>query len=349
MKGKKPILITLAVFASILLLVVATALIMHGRGAATFQNEDAPYPYRWTEKKNGTVLLVLDNAETENWTAESTGDDVVTVSPAGNSGRGTAFLISPTGEGRTELIFTLCRGEDLLAKTVLEAETLEKNGKRGVTVTHHSERTLQSVMNGGEETEHPFTVSSDGYGGVVIHITDSEISAQEEDQASAVPAGDLTNVGQPESQAENGSAEEQLDAAEKNTNATEEQPDTGYEGLETGGEIPDAELPYPEPERWTAESSDSLIVNVRTLQTTEGGIDVFLSPNINGSTEVTVASEQANFAYVFTVVSENGSLRLTDSKWTEYEQQPLMADDAMNALLAEIRNTMAGMETESTP
>ena len=90
-------------------------------------------------------------------------------------------------------------------------------------------------------------------------------------------------------------------------------------------------------------------MNVRTLQTTEGGIDVFLSPNINGSTEVTVASEQANFAYVFTVVSENGSLRLTDSKWTEYEQQPLMADDAMNALLAEIRNTMAGMETESTP
>ena len=111
----------------------------------------------------------------------------------------------------------------------------------------------------------------------------------------------------------------------------------------------DAELLYPEPERWTAESSDSLIASVRMLQAVEGGIDVFLSSNINGSAEITVASEKANFAYVFTIVSENGSLRLTESQWSDYEQRATKAEDVMNELLTGITDTMGGLETERTP
>jgi len=58
MNNKKPLLITLAAFFAILLLIIMTALLLRGRGGQRV--DDAPYPYQWTERSDGSVRLTLD-------------------------------------------------------------------------------------------------------------------------------------------------------------------------------------------------------------------------------------------------------------------------------------------------
>ena len=181
MKNKKPLLITLAVFCATLLLITVTALLLRGRGGAGFRNDDAPYPYQWTERPDGTVRLTLDGSAVPEgvWTAGDPGDDVA-AAELGETKRGKATAtLTPAAEGRAELSFVLMNGEEQLAEVRLAIETLQKANGLAVTVIDHSEQARQARTGGGNE-EYPYTVYTDDSGDLVIHIADAGIPSEDD-------------------------------------------------------------------------------------------------------------------------------------------------------------------------
>ena len=184
MKNEKPLLITLAVFCAILLLIAATALLLRSHGGAGFRNDDAPYPYQWTERSDGTVRLTLDGSAVPEgvWTAGDPGGDVA-AAELGETRRGKATAtLTPAAEGRAELSFVLMNGEEQLAEVRLAVETLQKDNLLAVTVIDHGEQARQARIGGGNE-EYPYTVYTDDSGGLVIHIADAGAAAAEEPDA----------------------------------------------------------------------------------------------------------------------------------------------------------------------
>ena len=181
MKNKKPLLITLAVFCATLLLITVTALLLRGRGGAGFRNDDAPYPYQWTERSDGTVRLTLDGSSLPEgvWTAGDPGDDVA-AAELGETKRGKATAtLTPAAEGRAELSFVLMNGEEQLAEVRLAIETLQKANGLAVTVIDHSEQARQARIGGGNE-EYPYTVYTDDSGDLVIHIADAGMPSEDD-------------------------------------------------------------------------------------------------------------------------------------------------------------------------
>lgn len=179
MNNKKPLLITLAAFFAILLLIIMTALLLRGRGGQRV--DDAPYPYQWTERSDGSVRLTLDGGAVKEgvWIANDPGDDVVNAK-LGETKRGKATVtLTPAAEGRTERSFALINGEERLAEVRLAVETLQKDNRLAVTVIDHSEQARQSRVSGGDAA-HPYTACADDTGDLVLHIADAGAAAAEE-------------------------------------------------------------------------------------------------------------------------------------------------------------------------
>lgn len=181
MKNKKPLLITLAVFCAIVLLIPVTMQLLRGHAGAGFRNDDAPYPYRWAERADGSVRLTLDGSAVQDgvWTAGDAGADVA-VAELGETRRGKATAtLTPAAEGRTELSFVLLNGEEQMAEVRLAVETLQKDGKLAVTVIDHSEQARQGRVSGGNE-EYPYTAYADDSGNLVIHIADAGMPSEDD-------------------------------------------------------------------------------------------------------------------------------------------------------------------------
>ena len=281
MNNKRAGLITAAAFLCILLLIAAAVLILHGSGGRSVRNDDVPYPYQWTEKRDGSVALTLDGSAAEGiWTAADPGSDVVSVA-LGETRRGRATAtLTPASEGRAEISFALTKGDRRLAELRLAVETAEKDSRRAVTVIDHSERAGQETVSGGKE-EHPYTAYTDGDGCLVLHIADS-----------AVTSGDESAL----------------------------------------------------LERWAAESSDELVAAVIEIREAEDGVEARVSTHVNGGAEVTVSGEEANVTYRFSIVSENGALRLRDCVWSDYVPE-MPSEDEMNEILSGIADSLRQLES----
>ena len=181
MNNKRAGLITAAAFLGILLLIAAAVLLRHGSGGRRVRNDAVPYPYQWTEKRDGSVALTLDGSAAREglWTADGQSGDVVRVA-LGETRRGkAAAALTPASEGRAELSFVLTRGDRRLAELRLAVETAEKDGRRAVTVISPSEWAGQETVSGGKE-EHPYTAYTDDAGYLVLRIADSVAPAEDE-------------------------------------------------------------------------------------------------------------------------------------------------------------------------
>ncbi len=190
MKNRKPLLLTLAVFAGVMLLVVAAALFWRGRGGARYRNGNVPYPYEWAERQNGSVLLKLDGSTAPEgvWSASGASGDVVSVAACETKKGKASVTLLPASAGCEALTFTLRSGEERLAEMELTVETTERNGSLAVTVIDHGERAWQNAVNGGDE-KHPYTARTDEYGSLVLHIADAGES--EAERWSATSSDDL--------------------------------------------------------------------------------------------------------------------------------------------------------------
>lgn len=177
-KKKKALIMTLGVLAGIIAITVAvTFLLGRGRGGAQFSGpEDVPYPYSWTEKDNGTIVLSLSVGGEANaaWNVMGEDGSQVKTSVEGTKGGNTSVTLTPVAEGRETVTLSLLNGGERLAEAVFAVESVQTaEGKLVATIASHRERAFQSVVRGGEETGHPFTVSG-GDEGLTIYVEDTE-------------------------------------------------------------------------------------------------------------------------------------------------------------------------------
>lgn len=195
-KDRKPLIMTFAALVGIIIATVAVTLLVRDRGGAEFTGDtDAPYPYSWTEQDNGTVALTLETGSAANgaWSLERADGGTVEIRAGKTQGGKTSVTIKPTAGGREIMAFSLAGGEERLAELSLSVMVESReNGKLAATVTDHRERVFQSVVRGGEETGHPFTVRGDG-DGLTIFVeepdgyTDDE-TAWESESSNAMAA-----------------------------------------------------------------------------------------------------------------------------------------------------------------
>ncbi len=175
-RNKKAIIITLAVLAVMIAATAAVAIILRVRGGARFSGaDDAPYPYFWTEKKDGTIALSMKTGKAEGamWSLDGTDGDILEIT-AGETKRGTSEMtLTPVEVGRVQATFALMSGEERLAELSLTVAVSDTDGYYAATVDAHRERALQATVRGGEETGHPFTVRG-GDEGLTIFVEETE-------------------------------------------------------------------------------------------------------------------------------------------------------------------------------
>lgn len=165
--NKKPLLITLAALALILAVTAAVTLLTLGRGGTRFDGRaDAKYPYSWVEKDNGTVVLTMSAGDAADgaWSLARTEGEVLEIGVKGKRDQ-TEAVLTPIEAGREAIVFSLMSGEERLAELSFTVEVgRDQKEKLAATIARHSERALQGVVRGGEETGHPFIVRgvSDG-------------------------------------------------------------------------------------------------------------------------------------------------------------------------------------------
>ena len=125
MNNKKALRIAFLSLTVILLLTAAAALLTARlRGGAFRSATDAPYPYSWTENRDGTITLKLNGSAEHRgvWTLE--GESDMTEVSLGETKRGMAQArLSPIAEGREELGFLLQSDGDTLAAARFIVET----------------------------------------------------------------------------------------------------------------------------------------------------------------------------------------------------------------------------------
>ena len=175
LKNKKSLLIILAAFLGIVLIAAAVALIIRGRSGSRFGNSDAPYPYSWVEKKDGTITMTLETGDAANgeWSLASTEGAAAEASVGQTGGKKTSVTITPSEQGLTFMTFALTSGEERLAELSVTASVDNADEKLSASITSHRERAFQSVVRGGEETGHPFIVRADDEG-LTIFVEEPE-------------------------------------------------------------------------------------------------------------------------------------------------------------------------------
>lgn len=167
MKRYKALMLALAAFASILLLTAAAAVLLGSGGWQGAKN--AAYPYTWKETTDGALALRLDvGARSDAAWSVADGSGMTSVS-FGDTRRGTtSATLTPLGDGREELRFLLRAGDETLAETLLTVET----SGGALRIASHRQRVMQTAASGGERGC-PFTLCSDGDGGLLLHIEDA--------------------------------------------------------------------------------------------------------------------------------------------------------------------------------
>lgn len=176
-KNRKALLIALAVLAGIVTVTVAAALLMRGRGGTRHSSGDGVlYPYSWTEKKDGTIVLSLRVGSAANaaWDIGSADGGLFEISVGETKQGSTGVTLKPVAEGRETVAFSLNGDGVRLAEASFTVESdRTEDGHYAATISAHSERTFQSVVRGGEETGYPFTVRG-GDEGLVIYVEDAD-------------------------------------------------------------------------------------------------------------------------------------------------------------------------------
>ena len=166
MNNKKALRIAFLSLTVILLLTAAAALLTARlRGGAFRSATDAPYPYSWTENRDGTITLKLNGSAEHRgvWTLE--GESDMTEVSLGETKRGMAQArLSPITEGREELGFLLQSDGDTLAAARFIVETQMTGETLSASVADHWESVMQRTERFGRDTETPFTIWADESG-----------------------------------------------------------------------------------------------------------------------------------------------------------------------------------------
>ncbi|MBR6376258.1 MAG: hypothetical protein IKS05_00670 [Oscillospiraceae bacterium] len=192
---RKRLLLPLAIVGLLILAILAVIAILHsGKGETHMGGEDTPYPFRWTQAKDGSLRLELSHkdAAQERWQLQP-GESFSSLEiqrAEKESGGSTVFHLTPNQPGRALLRLVLAPegktlsaryGFDLLTETVRTQEGL------AVSILSAQGNSLVGEVSGGEEMNRPYRVYTDWNGDTVIAVenvgnsADWEFSAGDEE------------------------------------------------------------------------------------------------------------------------------------------------------------------------
>lgn len=182
---RKRLLLPLAIAGLVILAILAVIVIVQsGKGETYRGGEDTPYPYSWTQNRDGSVRLELTHkdAPQERWQFQP-GETITAMEiqrAEKESGGSTVFNLTPVQPGRALIRLVLApEGKQLSARYVLNllAETLQ--GEEGMSVIIRSSEgvSLAGDASGADETDHPYRVYTDWDGDTVIAVRNVQNSA----------------------------------------------------------------------------------------------------------------------------------------------------------------------------
>lgn len=324
MDRRKALYISLASLGAVLLIALLAALVSVLGGKRYTSEKGTPYPYTWTEKRDGSVNLTLDarNAPGGVWTEETPEGDVAYITQSKTRGGVTAYRIRPMTAGVAELTFTLRQEGERLAEAVFSVEARRRRGeqKHDSLITSHVERVYQQFTVGGEDTGFPYAAESDQEGNLCIHIKDPLT-------ANGIP-GAVFGSGAPEALTLDNWASPGNWVA--SVTRTEEQNNM------------DLSL------RWTASASDRSILYLDGPTAGAEGVDFYVRCAKDGTAEAVISSQDEDLSYVFTVRSAGGVASIVKAASGRYKA-PAKAADVEAEADAAIDALLSGLPGDALP
>lgn len=173
---KHRILIILVV---VLLLAILALLLLPGgaRKDQSFQGgEDTPYPYEWTELRDGSIRLSLCRQVQEGYlwrfAQEETGTVLVS---AEERAEGSVFRVQPLRAGDALLRFVLADArfpEDCLCELLLTAELRAEDDALIASVSGKRSVLTEQALRGGESFACPYRIRTDAEGQLSLFLQD---------------------------------------------------------------------------------------------------------------------------------------------------------------------------------
>ena len=172
---KRRVLISIVI---VLVLAIVALLLLPGGGRKnrSFQGgEDTPYPYKWTEKKDGSILLSLCRQVPEGYVWHFVQEKKDTVLVSQESGEGNVFHLQPLGTGDVLLRFILADAdfpEDRCCELLLTAELRAEKGEVTASVSGNRMVLTEQSLRGGESFDCPYRIRTDEEGRLAVFLRD---------------------------------------------------------------------------------------------------------------------------------------------------------------------------------
>ena len=174
---KRKVLTAAIILAALLL--IGLILLLSGRRTGTERftgGEGTPYPYAWTEAKDGTVLVepCRELPAGFGWTVAEADEAVAAAAEQSADGR-PAFLLTPVGAGDCFFTLALTGGADGGEELCRLVMTLEVTGtrKRKASVAGHRLELVEGVLRGGEDYGAPYRLWTGEDGALQLRLTDA--------------------------------------------------------------------------------------------------------------------------------------------------------------------------------
>lgn len=136
--------------------------------------EDTPYPYEWTEKSNGTIVLSIDSAAAPDseWVPQDYDNSVLDISEQEVKGDHRTCVITPKITGTTtEVTFACEKQVGPLTEHSFEIHFLLQPGKKDrLTVAEHTETAFSGLQVRGEDTDAPYYYQTEKDGTLSVYI-----------------------------------------------------------------------------------------------------------------------------------------------------------------------------------
>ena len=182
---RKRLLLPLAIVGLLILAILAVIVIVQsGKGETHRGGEDTPYPYSWTQARDGSLRLELSHkdAAQERWQYQP-GEllSAMEIQRAEKeSGGNTVFTLQPVKAGRALIRLVLApEGRQLSARYGLDllAETVATEEGLAVIIRSSEGVSLAGDASGGGETDRPYRVYTDWNGDTVVAVKNVRNSA----------------------------------------------------------------------------------------------------------------------------------------------------------------------------
>ena len=286
------LLLPLAVLAAVILIAVIIAVIVgKNKGKTQTGGENTLYPYSWTEKKDGKLIIDLPNPKVADfvWTAVNSIPETADVTKDAKPPKGTTrYTVEPRQAGRTLLEMQLTGISEKSAQLYQLAfmvDVVEEAGALKAVLYSAQSRELPGVKAGGETEGWPYRIAASDTWEITVYMKD------------------------------------RMREIEQHPDWIEVDPPEGVTAPDTTAWTPGD--PIYEMNVWDCTSSDEAAVRVDGMRAEDGLVTVWLdilSPEGSRSADISLNSKTGGAELVFTVkIAEDGTWTIESDKLNVFE------------------------------